>query len=173
MSKYTRAFKLSIAKQCINHESSRSLSERLSIPDRYIRYWAQVYRYHGEQAFTKPPRAFSSQDKYRILEQMQHNGWSIGHTSVVYNMTTVSTIYQWQKQFEETGLSGLEPQRRGAKMKHKPSTQTLKSTQEMSLQELRDELEYRRAENAYLKKLDALLAQKQAQAKKQQGSSTR
>jgi transposase len=40
----------------------------------------------------------------------------------------------------------------------------------MSLEELREELEYRRAENAYLKKLDALLQEKGRQTKKKQGS---
>ncbi len=171
MSKYTREFKISIAKQCIYNESSLSLSQRLAIPDRYIRYWAQVYRYHGEQAFIRPPSPFSYQDKYRILKQMRVNDWSISHTSVVHNMTTVSTIYQWQQQFEQFGLSGLKPIKRGRQMKNKSLDETLKSTSEMSLEELREELDYRRAENAYLKKLDALLAKKERQAKKKQGSS--
>ena len=172
MSKYNREFKLSIAKQCIHNESSRSLSKRLGIPDRYIRYWVQVYRYHGEQAFIQRSLPFSYQDKYRILKQMKLNGWSISHTSIVHNMTTVSTIYQWQQQFDQFGLSGLKPKKRGRQMKHQSSDETLKSTAEMSLEELREELEYRRAENAYLKKLDALLAKKERQAKKKQGSST-
>jgi transposase len=171
MSKYNREFKLRIAKQCIHNESSLGLSKRLGIPDRYIRYWAQVYRYHGEDAFTQLPTPFSSQEKYRILKQMRQNHWSISYTSVVHNMTTVSTIYQWQKQFEQFGLTGLEPKKRGRKVSKNESQETLKSTTQMSLEELREELEYRRAENAYLKKLDALLQKKEQQAKKKQGSS--
>ncbi|MEA3381719.1 MAG: transposase [Pseudomonadota bacterium] len=172
MSKYNREFKLAIAKQYLCHESSRSISKRLGIPDRYIRYWAQVYRFHGENAFIKRKTPCSFEDKYRILKQMRENHWSISYTSIVNNMSSPGTISTWLTQFERFGLSGLQPKKQGRKVKKTTKQEAMTPTEQMSLEELREELEYRRAENAYLKKLDALLQEKEKeqQTKKKQGS---
>ncbi|WP_040725716.1 helix-turn-helix domain-containing protein [Thiomicrorhabdus sp. Kp2] len=170
MSKYNREFKLAIAKQCLSHESSLSISKRLGIPDRYIRYWTQVYRFHGQNAFIKRNTPYSFEDKYRILKHMRENNWSISYTSIVHNMSSPGTISTWLTQFERFGLSGLQPKKQGRKMKKNQKQETIKPTEQMSLEELREELEYRRAENAYLKKLDALLQEKERQTKKKQGS---
>lgn len=170
MSKYNRKFKLAIAKQCLSHESSRSISKRLEIPDRSIRYWAQVYRFHGKNAFIKRKTPYSFEDKYRILKTMYENHWSITYTSIVYNMSSAGTVSTWLTQFERFGLSGLQPKKQGKKMKKTKRQETVKPTEQMGLEELREELEYRRAENAYLKKLDALLQEQESQMKKKQGS---
>lgn len=170
MSKYNREFKLAIAKQCLEHESSRSISKRLGISGRYIRYWTQVYRFHGQNAFIKRRTPYSYQDKYRILKRMRENNWSISYTSIVYNMSSPGTISTWLTQFERFGLSGLQPNKKGRPVKKTKEQETVKPTQQMSLEELREELEYRRAENAYLKKLDALLQEKERQTKNKQGS---
>jgi transposase len=169
MSKYSREFKLAIAKQCLYHESSRSISKRYGICDQYIRYWAQVYRFHGENSFIKRQTPRSFEDKYRILKTMHENHWSINYASVVNNMSSAGTIYTWLTQFERFGLSGLQPKKQGRKVK-KDQQEVIKPTEQMSLEELREELEYRRAENAYLKKLDALLQEKEQKTKKKQGS---
>ena len=170
MSKYNREFKLAIAKQCLSHESSRSISKRLGIPDRYIRYWVQVYRFHSDNAFIKRKTPYSFEDKYRILKQMRENHWSMSYTSVAYNMSSPGTISTWLTQFERFGLSGLQPKKRGRKVKKSTNQEAMTPTEQMSLEELREELEYRRAENAYLKKLDALLQAKERKTKKKQGS---
>jgi transposase len=150
MSKYNREFKLAIARQCLSHESSRSISKRLGIPDRYIRYWAQVYRFHGHNSFIKRKTPCSFEDKYRILKTMHENHWSITYTSIVYNMSSSGTISTWLTQFERFGLSGLQPKKQGRKLKNQKQ-EPVKPAEQMSLEELREELEYRRAENAYLK----------------------
>ncbi len=101
---------------------------------------------------------------------MRENHWSISYTSIVHNMSSPGTISTWLTQFERFGLSGLQPKKQGRKMKKNQKQETIKPTEQMSLEELREELEYRRAENAYLKKLDALLQEKERQTKKKQGS---
>lgn len=170
MSKYNREFKQAIAKQCLSHESSRSISKRLGIPDRSIRYWTQVYRFHDKNSFIKRKTPYSFKDKCRILKTMYENHWSITYTSIVYNMSSSGTISTWLTQFERFGLSGLKPKKQGRKVKKTKKQETVKPTEQMSLEELREELEYRRAENAYLKKLDALLQEQESQTKKKQGS---
>jgi transposase len=125
MSKYNREFKLAIARQCLSHESSRSISKRLGIPDRYIRYWAQVYRFHGHNSFIKRKTPCSFEDKYRILKTMHENHWSITYTSIVYNMSSSGTISTWLTQFERFGLSGLQPKKQGRKLKKTKSKSPL------------------------------------------------
>ena len=62
-------------------------------------------------------------------------------------------------------MEGLKPKRRGIPLK-KPPIAKPKAANEMTKDELKDELEYLRAENAVLKKLDALLQEKRLRAKK-------
>ncbi len=80
---------------------------------------------------------------------MHENHWSITYTSIVYNMSSSGTISTWLTQFERFGLSGLQPKSRVEIENQKQ--EPVKPTEQMSLEELREELEYRRAENAYLK----------------------
>jgi len=47
MSKYSREFKLIIAKQCLDGMSSIQLAQKYSIPSRQIRCWTQVFAVHG------------------------------------------------------------------------------------------------------------------------------
>lgn len=82
MSKYNREFKQTIAKQCLSHEPRRSISKRLGIPNRYIRYWVQVYRFHSDNALIKRKIPRSFEDKYRILKALHDNYWSISYASV-------------------------------------------------------------------------------------------
>jgi transposase len=64
-------------------------------------------------------------------------------------------------------MEGLKPKKRGTPMKKTPVLKP-KAANEMTKDELKDELEYLRAENAVLKKLDALLQEKRLRAKKKQ-----
>jgi transposase len=71
----------------------------------------------------------------------------------------MSTINSWQRAYEKEGIEGLniKPKGRPPKMKPPIKRKARKSSKPLTReQELLEELEYLRAENALLKKLQAL-----------------
>jgi transposase len=166
MSKYSRALKCSIAKQyLLGESSSEELSQLYSIPSRQIRYWAQVYDIHGTESFLPNGFAKNAQAKLQALKYIWTNGWSVGHTSATLNFSSPGTLSVWLKQYEQYGIQGLERSRGRSTMSKQPFIQR-KSDDEKTLEELKEELAYLRAENAVLKKLEELEQQKHRRTKK-------
>ncbi|MFT5594479.1 MAG: transposase [Oceanicoccus sp.] len=167
MSKYSRKLKIIIAKRYLGYESSCQLSREYNIPSSQIQYWGAVYSFNSEQSFLPPSSPYSAQDKFKILTKMQTEDWSLRHTSAFFNLSSPGTLFVWLRNYESLGMEGLRPKKRGIPMK-KPPIAKPKAANEMTPGELKDELEYLRAENDVLKKLDALLQEKRLRAKKKQ-----
>jgi len=166
MSKYSRELKLTIAKECLEGKSSRQLSKKLSISSRQIRYWTQVYAIHGESGFLPTTHGSSARTKLQALKLMWTNGWSLTHTSAVLNLSSSGSLSVWLKAYNETGFRGLEHSRIGRPPVKPQVHTTAKPNNEMTLEELKEELAYLRAENAVLKKLEELEQTKRSQTKR-------
>lgn len=160
MSKYNRELKCILAKQCLSGVSSLLLAKQYSISSRQIRYWAQVFAVHGTNSFAPTIHALTAHKKLQALNLMWTNGWSLTHTSAVLNLSTPGILSVWLKRYKEQGIKGLEHQTIGRpSMKPQPQ-RPRKSDNEMTLEELKEELAYLRAENAVLKKLEELEQEK-------------
>jgi len=80
-----------------------------------------------------------------------------------FKIGSMAAILQWQKLYNEGGLAALQAKRKGRSFMSKPCKPfipTNKPVTQMTPEELMQELEYRRVETAYLKKLEALAQQK-------------
>ncbi|BFT31461.1 hypothetical protein D210916BOD24_26370 [Alteromonas sp. D210916BOD_24] len=95
---------------------------------------------------------------------MAANNWSLGYTSAFFDLSSPGILFQWQKLYARDGISGLKPKKKG-KPRVKNDSSTPKPSSEMTEKELREELDYLRAENAVLKKLEALAQARKKKAK--------
>lgn len=164
MSRYNRQFKLEVAKRALT-ESSVELSREFGCCDRQIRYWLSVYRIHGLSSFLHSEHPYDFNFKVKVLNTMRQQHWSLGYTSAYFDLSTPGILFQWQKLYSLEGISRLYPQKRGKpRMNHNPSEP--KPSEQMTEKELREELDYLRAENAVLKKLEALAQAKKKKIKK-------
>jgi len=163
MSKYHRELKLCIAQRYIDGEHSRQLSKEFSISSRQIRYWGQVFVIHGSYSFLPTTHSQNTQTKLSALNLMWTNSWSLTHTSAFLNISSPGILSVWLNRYKQDGIKGLETHSRGrSPVKIKP---TPKPDDEMTTEELQQELIYLRAENAVLKKLEELKREKQRQIK--------
>jgi transposase len=94
-------------------------------------------------------------------------GVSLLQAASHFNIPNESTIHCWLKIYEQRGAIGLLKGRRGGKastMTQKPGKPIVKPSDPTAqkLAEMQKELDYLRAENAFLKKLRALVQQKEA-----------
>lgn len=166
MSKYSRDLKIIIANRCLSGESSPELSKIYSISSRQIRYWSQVVAIHGDKAFHPTPHLRCAKARFQALKLMWTNDWSIGHTSAVLNLISPGILSVWLNRYNENGSRGLECGPRGRPSMKLPCTMPARPDDEKTVEELKEEIAYLRAENAVLKKWEELEQMKRQQAKK-------
>ena len=94
---------------------------------------------------------------------MWTNNWSLGHTSAMLNLSSPGLLFVWLDRYHKKGFRGLEYRSRGRPCMKHPRIEPTHSDDEKTIEELKEEIAYLRAENAVLKKLEEL-----KQAKRQQ-----
>ena len=161
--RYTKEFKL----ECVRKYKA---GERIDDPGgckhttfwNNVLEWIRIYDCLGEVGLEhkKPKRNW--QDKMNMIQRVI-DGESI--KSVAYsNGIKGSLLSKWYKIYQESGIDGLKLDRRGRhpRMAKKPKT----SNEDKTKEELERELEYLRAENEYLKKLNALVQKRKGRQPK-------
>jgi transposase len=93
---------------------------------------------------------------------MKADGLSCRQAGAIFNVRRCNSIAEWERAFSRDGIAGLMPHhatRRASKASAVPAGPPPEGTDQEgpSRQALLDELEVLRAENAYLKKLKALV----------------
>jgi transposase len=91
---------------------------------------------------------------------MWDNELSFGQTAAAFNIRNHSAVGRWERMYREGGLDALIPRPRGrAKQMPSPTTKPEPSPddEKRTREELLAELNQLRMENAYLKKLQALV----------------
>jgi len=160
MTKFTAEDKLKAIHRYVNgNESFASIGSSMGTAKSEVIKWVQLYQHHGTEAFTKPYTGYSTQFKLDVLNFMNEQGTSIRETSARFNISSHSSLIRWKKQVELQGIDALESKKKGRpamKKENKKGTHV-----EGSVEALQEELERLRMENAYLKKLNALVQSKE------------
>lgn len=164
----TSAMKKDIAVRYLSEITTyKDLANELGIDDSVIRYWVKLYKYHGDQAFIPPYTNYPADFKMKVIQMIENQNYSIREASAIFRIPDFSMVRRWKKKWEEGGVEALESSGKGRprvnsskdqNQSEQPSNQDMKKMQE--------ELEYLRAENAYLKKLRALVQEKDQQTTK-------
>ena len=164
MSKYSVQFKLKIVKEYLKLGGLRRMAHLYEISTSDIRNWTLAYQTHGLSSLQKRSlQHYTSAFKLSVLQYMKNYQASIRPTAAHFNIAAPSSIALWQRLYNEGGLAALQAKRKGRSFMSKPCKPfipTNKTVTQMTPEELMQELEYRRVETAYLKKLEALAQQK-------------
>lgn len=141
---------------------AKQLSRRFGVNRTQIQNWIALYKNHGFEGLIRQPRHYSIAFKTGVLAKMRAESWSAATASAHFGIASPSTVMTWMRRFAQDGEDGLS--RRPKRMKSKKPKKHVnldeivdKRVEEMTAEELREELRYRRAETAYLKKLEALV----------------
>jgi transposase len=171
MSKYTKEFKLEVAKHYVSGlDGFQATADKFSVPRSLVRSWVDVYKCLGPKGFASRQVRRTAQSKIAILHQIQSEGLSLREACRRFNIAAASSILVWQRQYSQGGPAALERKPRERSLM-KPFVPSDKPANELTPKQLQRELEYLRAENAYLKKLRALVQEKkQAQAQERKPS---
>ena len=140
-------------------QSYADIAREMGVAKSSVRKWVALYQAHGREGLISTYTNYSIEFKIDVLNYMNETGASLLETAAVFKIPSPNTISAWRQLVETNGLDALRSKKRGRRaMKKQP-----KKTQpaEGSKEALVAELEYLRAENAYLKKLNALVQEKE------------
>lgn len=164
MYRYTEQFRLSVIKEYLTgHAGAGALAKRYGIDEGTVRRWVAAYRLHGQASLKRRYKTYSAEFKLSVLERMRRQGLSHREVAALFDIRGSGAIGVWERQYDAGGLEALTPRPRGrrpSKMPQRtPKTKPSRSSGDLTRtrEELLEELDYLRMENAYLKKLDALV----------------
>ena len=149
-----------------SNESYSSVARKYQTNHRLISLWVDSYKAHGRAGLSKKNKlAYTGAFKFSLLQEMLNDGLSLQQLSVKY-LISPSLISTWRKEYERDGALALfKEKRRGIPSKMKKKSENKQTTPICEKEALLKENELLRAENEYLKKLQALIQQQKAQKK--------
>ena len=109
----------------------------------------------------KPNKRYTPEFKIKVVETMQKEKLSYSEAAREFDVSNHNRVADWERIYLEEGKEGLYVERRGRKSTGRPPK--LKKEVE---EDLITEVQRLRAENAYLKKLNALVYERVRQEKK-------
>ncbi|KMY28284.1 transposase [Lysinibacillus xylanilyticus] len=161
--KYTAKDKLQAVERYLNgKESSYDIAKSMETDNKAILKWVKQYEYNGVEAFIQPYTNYTLEFKMDVLNFMIENGTSLNETAAIFKIPAPSTISVWRKQYEIQGLDALQSKKKGRpSMKKEFNKQSKQAPVEGSTEALEARIKQLEMENEYLKKLNALVQNKE------------
>jgi transposase len=142
------------------HKSCRVAAKQLGTAEEHVRRWVKRYEMYGVEGISLRNIAFTGEFKEHVIEYMHENHLSISETATLFKISSDYTVGKWERLYYEEGPLALYRDKRGRKKgmsTDKPKKANLnKETEE----DLIAEVQRLRMENAYLKKLNALVQER-------------
>ena len=111
----------------------------------------------------KPNKRYTGEFKQEVVETMMREKLSYREAARQFEINDHNRVRYWERIYLEEGPEGLYIERRGRGSKGRPPKKLKAEIEE----DLLAEVQRLRAENAYLKKLNALVAERVRQERKQ------
>jgi transposase len=152
--------------QCIeaivkDNRSVKSVAVEKGITESNIRLWLKFYQLYGKDGLkARKYQYYELSFKLDVIQTIEKELLSLREACARFDVPSESTIKSWQRAYESGGIEGLKnkPKGRPPKMKPPIKRKARKSSKPLTREEeLLEENEYLRAENALLKKLQALV----------------
>jgi len=157
--KYSVDFKRQVVLHYLNgNDGLRVTAHTFGIDTGAVRRWAEHWQTNGDAGFTLSTRTYSADFKVSVIQDMWENGLSSRKAAAKYQIAMACTVSRWERIYREKGIIALHNKPKGRKTMTgmKDSKITSLTAPPPVFKSVEEELEYLRAENAYLKKLKAL-----------------
>lgn len=164
MSKYSEEFKLKIVNEYLKGNISyRSIAKKYNIAETPIYSWVRKYERFGKEGLRRNRIIYDGNFKLNVVEYMHKNNLSCTETAIHFKLAGATLVSNWERIYYEEGPQGLFTQRRGRKLNMGKNKKKLSKEIE---EDLIAENQRLRMEVAYLKKLQALVQQRNNQQNK-------
>lgn len=165
MTKYSKDFSLKLIKEVDDGASLSSVAEKYGVGKTTLQTWYAIYAHGGVKQLVSNNKKYTQEFKLYAIEYRWKYDLSYRLAAVQLGIPNESTLYQWEKRYLESGVSGLLTTRKGRPLKV-PKKQEKPKTDLTREEKLEAENAQLRMENAYLKKLNALVQKREKSKKK-------
>lgn len=143
---------------------STTISNQLRIGESTVLRWINKYNTHGKSSLSKQPNVRATPEfKIKLVREILEKSLSCQRVSLKYGVS-ISAVDSWMRNVRANGYTSLylsKPMGRPPKIT--PGGRPKKQEPQTELEKLKVELERARTEIALLKKVQALVEQKEAQ----------
>jgi transposase len=161
VAKYTPEYKLEIIKKVLEDgKTFGELAREYQLDKADVQKWTAAYNIHGMAGLERRNNKYTGEFKQQVIEDLHTNKMSLRQAGAKYNLEH-HIISKWERIYLEEGPQGLINDRRSCGSKGRPR-QLPKQVEE----DLVAEVQRLRAENDYLKKLNALVSERVQRTKK-------
>lgn len=157
MAKYSNEVKMEVVRLLKQDISYTEIKERFGVDNTMARQWLGLYDNHGAMGLFKKNRSYTGEFKVNVVEWMHKGNHSTFEAAAHFGLPSKTQALMWERIYYEQGPAGLYIERRGRK-RHMSSND--KKLDKKIEEDLIAEVQRLRAENAYLKKLDALVQER-------------
>jgi transposase len=171
--KHTDQFKLAVVEHYLaSAEGYKAVASHHGVARSLVKRWVAFYRHHGADGLrTRPGRRYSDEFKMSVVQHMWDNNLSYSETSAHFNIRAQCYVGIWERNINQGGDEAPLPTAQPTpttmpypETNPAPSTEAVPDDKTRPREELLVELNYLRMENAYLKKLEALVQANQKAA---------
>ena len=163
MAKLTREQKIEIYEQRLKGETLKNLSIIFNLNESKIKYLVTLINKHGYNILrNNKNRYYSKEFKETAINRILIGKESINSVAVDIGLTSSGILDNWIKKYKENCYNVIE-NKRGRKAKTMTKIKKSKKilTKEDKIKDLEKEILYLKAENEYLKKLNALVQEEE------------
>ena len=167
-SKYSTEEMLLTVKKVIDEKSSIKQAARdIGIHKSEVQKWVAAYRHHGIAGIERVRIVYTGEFKQTVVEDMRNNNLSYRETAAKYNVGDHSVVSNWEQIYLDEGPEGLYLERRG---RIGPSGRLRKERPPKLDKDVENDLiaenQRLRAEVDYLKKLNALVHERETRERR-------
>ena len=138
--------------------SFREVADQIGIDRKSVMKWWKLYQMHGVEALM--PRnactVYEPSLKLEVLKYRVETGSSYLTTAAYFNLPSPYTIQRWEELYNRLGEGAFVSKKEGP-----PTMEKKGQAEKDTIKAMKAELEQLRMENAYLKKLKALVQNKE------------
>lgn len=161
MSKYSEQDKLRAINYYLAGHSFRETERALGINWSSIKEWVRMYRKNGVEGITKKNRNYTGDFKMHVVEYMHTHQISSLEAASLFLIPSHRVVDKWERVYYEEGVQGLYRENRGKGSGMKSNDSKKKILDKQTEKDLIAEVQKLRMENEYLKKLNALIRERE------------
>ncbi len=165
---YSTELKLKVVQRYLKGDVSiKDVAKEFNVDKSDVRKWRDAYIQNDIEGLYTTHGSYTGDFKISVVEYIHNTGASIRQAAAYFNIPSPPTISKWEHIYFEQGKEALYIDNRGRANKMKNTMK--KESQKKNVQENEDlltEVQRLRMENAYLKKLNALIHAREKSGKK-------
>ena len=167
MTKYSEEVKQKAVRKVLeSHMSAGSVAKSIGTAKSVVQRWVARYEQFGTAGLCKKSQTYSGAYKLHVIKYMYENHLSYFSTAAHFVIGTESTVGKWERIYYEEGIEALYRDNRGRPKKMKDKKPRKPKLDKQTEEDLIAEIQQLRMENEYLKKLNALVQEREKSAKK-------